>query len=71
MAQKVVFYMSTLELVNTLISDVPENQLPDVVDFLMFLRVKSDRNIIKDLVSASESSTGFWDNPDDEVWDYV
>jgi len=63
--------MSNLELVNTLIRDVPENQLPDVIDFLMFLRLKNDKSIIKDLEAASISSTAFWDNPDDEVWDHV
>jgi len=24
-----------------------------------------------DLMNASESSTDFWDNPDDEVWNHV
>ena len=24
-----------------------------------------------DLMKASESSTDFWDNPDDEVWNHV
>ena len=63
--------MSNLEIVNTLMQDVPENQLPDVIDFLMFLRLKNDKSIIKDLEAASISSTAFWDNPDDEVWDHV
>ena len=30
-----------------------------------------DRSEIHDFVDASMSSTGFWDNPDDEVWDEV
>jgi len=63
--------MSNLELVNTLMQDVPENQLPDVIDFLMFLRLKNDNSIIKDLEASSISSTAFWDSPDDEVWDHV
>jgi len=63
--------MSNFELVNALIQDVPDNQLPDVIDFLMFLKLKNDGSIIKDLEAASISSTAFWDNPDDEVWDHV
>jgi len=63
--------MSNLELINTMIRDVPENQLPDIIDYLIFLKLKSDRETTKDLVAASMSSTGFWDNPDDEVWDNV
>ena len=63
--------MSNLELVNTMIRDVPENQLPDIIDYLIFLKLKSDKETTKDLVAASMSSTEFWDNPDDEVWDNV
>ena len=63
--------MSNFELVNALIQDVPDNQLPDVIDFLMFLKLKNDGSIIKDLEAASISSTAFWDNPDDEVWNHV
>jgi len=68
---KAVFFMSNLELVNTMIRDVPENQLPDIIDYLIFLKLKSDKETTKDLVAASMSSTEFWDNPDDEVWDNV
>ena len=63
--------MSNLELVSTMIRDVPENQLPDVIDYLIFLKLKSDKETTMDLVAASMSSTGFWDNPDDEVWDNI
>jgi len=63
--------MSQIEIVNKLINDFPENQLTEVIDFIMFLRLKSDKSIIQDFVDASVSSTGFWDNPDDEVWDNV
>jgi hypothetical protein len=37
----------------------------------MFLKLKSDRTAIQDIEAASMSSTGFWDNLDDEVWDNV
>ena len=55
--------------------------LPDFVieklqEYIIFqkfsLRVlKQDAEAIRDIEAASMSSTGFWDNPDDEVWDYV
>ena len=63
--------MSNLELINTMICDVPESQLPDIIDYLIFLKLKNDKEATKDLMAASMSSTGFWDNPDDEVWDNV
>ena len=63
--------MGQIERINTLLRDVPENQLPEVVDFLMFLRLKHDRAAIQDIEAASLSSTDFWDNLDDEVWDHV
>ena len=63
--------MSQLEIINSLIKEVPENQFTDIIDFLMFLRHKNGKSVIKDIRDASMSSTGFWDNPDDEVWDNV
>lgn len=63
--------MSQIEMVNKLISDVPESQLSNLIDYLMFLRLKNDTSTIKDVETASTSSTAFWDNPDDEVWDNV
>ena len=63
--------MSMTERINNLLHDVPESQLHEVMDFLLFLRLKNDKNAIRDLETASLSSTGFWDNTDDEVWDYV
>jgi len=69
--REIVARMSQIEVVNKLIKDVPEAQLTEVIDFLMFLRLKNDKSLIQDFVNASMSSTGFWDNPDDEVWDNV
>jgi len=63
--------MSKIEIINTLINEVPESQLPDIIDFLLYLRLKNDRAAIKDIEAAGISSTGFWDNPDDEAWDHV
>ena len=63
--------MSQIEIVNRLVNDIPETQLTDLIDFLMFLRLKNDKSAILDIENASLSSTGFWDNPDDEVWGNV
>ena len=63
--------MSKIEVINTLLNDVPENQLPDIIDFLMFLKLKNDNSVIVDVEAASMSSVDFWDNPDDEAWNHV
>jgi len=63
--------MSQIEIVNRLINDIPESQLSSLIDYLMFLRLKNDKSAIKDIEAASISSTAFWNNPDDEVWDNV
>ncbi len=55
-----------------LIQEIPESQIPDVIDFIYFLKIKKDRELFKDLNMASESSMDFWDNDiDDEVWNNV
>ncbi|NSW82787.1 MAG: DUF2281 domain-containing protein [Syntrophothermus sp.] len=55
-----------------LIDEIPENQVQEVIDFILFLKNKKDNQIFKDLTLASESSTGFWDNDiDDAVWNDV
>jgi hypothetical protein len=37
----------------------------------VILLQKSDIDMQHDLIKASESSLGFWDNEDDKVWDNV
>lgn len=55
-----------------LIEDIPENQIPEIIDFISFLKSKKDNEAFKDLLSASESSIDFWNNDtDDEVWNNV
>jgi hypothetical protein len=63
--------MTITDRINNLLHDVPESQLHEVVDFLIFLRLKNDKNAIRGVEAASLSSAGFWDNADDEVWDNV
>jgi hypothetical protein len=55
-----------------MIEDIPESQIPEVIDFIAFLRVKKSNQVFKDIEKASESSMAFWNNEkDDEVWNNV
>lgn len=55
-----------------LIEEVPESQIPEIIDFISFLKNKKNNEAFKDLISASESSLDFWNNGiDDEVWNNV
>ena len=63
--------MSQVERINHLLQEAPENQLNEILDFVLFLRHKNDKDTIRDIMAASLSSTDFWDNEDDEVWDHV
>lgn len=55
-----------------LIDEIPENQIPEIIDFIRYLKSKKDNEAFKDLLSASESSIEFWNNDiDDEVWNNV
>jgi hypothetical protein len=52
-----------------LIEEMPENQIPEVIDFVGYLKNKKDKEIFKELEKVSESSMDFWINEkDDEVW---
>ncbi|WP_071060836.1 DUF2281 domain-containing protein [Andreesenia angusta] len=60
------------EILLKLIEDIPENQIPEVIDFLGYLKMKNEKELYKDLEQASQSSMDFWDNDiDDEVWNDV
>mgnify|MGYP001016894154 CR=1 FL=1 len=55
-----------------LIEDMPENQVPEVIDFVSYLNTKREKELFKELEKASESSLDFWNNDiDDEVWNNV
>jgi len=63
--------MSQVERINQYLREAPESQLNEILDFVMFLRQKKDKDTFHDLLSTSTSSTAFWDNDEDEVWDRV
>ncbi|MDN5331802.1 MAG: hypothetical protein PWP45_1027 [Tepidanaerobacteraceae bacterium] len=55
-----------------LIDEIPESQINEVIDFILFLKNKQDNQVFKDLLSASESSIDFWHNDiDEELWNNV
>lgn len=55
-----------------IIDEIPEQEVDEILDFAEYLKAKRDKHVSKDLVKASESSLGFWDNDlDDEVWNNV
>lgn len=55
-----------------LIEQIPDSQIPEIIDFIGYLKMKKENEIFKDLESTSESSLDFWDNETDgEVWNNV
>ena len=55
-----------------LIEEMPDKEIVEVIDFVGYLKSKREKEAIRDLEKASESSIGFWNNSiDDEVWNNV
>lgn len=60
------------ELIQKMIDDIPEKDLGEVIDFIAYIKKKSERSLRSDMLEASGSSQEFWDNDiDDEVWNNV
>lgn len=58
-------------LVN-LIEEIPENEVPEIIDFIGYLKLKRERELYKELEKSSETSMNFWNNDiDDKVWNDV
>lgn len=72
----ILYYLKGSDIMNSakkillnLIDEMPEDKIPDVIDFIGYLKVKNEMDIFKELQNASSSSMEFWDNDiDDEVW---
>ena len=48
---------------------LPESLAQEVLDFIEFLKTRSDHSQATDLMRAQESSlAAVWDNAEDEVW---
>ncbi len=57
------------QILYKLIEEMPDNQVPEVIDFVSYLKSKNENEVFKELEKISESSMEFWNNAkDDEVW---
>ncbi|HQM97164.1 MAG TPA: DUF2281 domain-containing protein [Clostridia bacterium] len=55
-----------------LLDETPEKQKPEIINYITYLKLRDERNLYKELLTASESSLDFWFNDiDDEEWNNV
>ncbi len=63
--------MTVKEMIKTEIEKLPENLLAEVFDFIQFLEIKREKNLIPK--ASQELSTAsfekIWDNKEDAVYD--
>ena len=60
------------ELIQKMIDDIPEKDLTEVIDFIGYIKNRSERELRFEMMDASKSSLEFWNNEiDDEVWNNV
>jgi len=53
----------------TLVESLPDSQLTEIANFILFVKMRDKSKRYKDLEALSVSSTEFWNNEiDDEVW---
>ena len=58
------------ERVISLANEMNDMQLSETANFMQFIRLKDSGETL-DIMKASESTLGFWDNEEDKVWDNV
>ena len=64
--------IQTKQTIFNLIDTLPTSQLSEVASFILFIKMRDENKLYKDLESLSVSSTDFWNNEiDDEVWNNV
>ena len=68
--------MSSREYIKNEIDTLPDIIIEKIQEFITFQKFslglfEQDKKVILDITAASISSTDFWDNPDDEVWNNV
>ena len=64
--------MGIAELIQEQVKDLPEDQVKEVLDFIVFLKTRREREQWDDLMRAQSTSlSGVWDNDEDEVWNDV
>ena len=58
--------------IHNLVDTLPTSLLSEVASFIVFIKMRDENKLYKDLEALSVSSTDFWDNEiDDEVWNDV
>ena len=63
---------SAKQEVHNLVDTLPTSLLSEVASFIVFIKMRDENKLYKDLEALSVSSTDFWDNEiDDEVWNNV
>ena len=68
--------MTSRDYIKSEIDTLPDFIIDKLQEFIFFqkfsLRIlRQDAETISDIEMASMSSTDFWDNPEDEVWNHV
>lgn len=57
------------ETLYKMLADIHEKDLEEVADFIGYLKMEREGQLLQDLRNASESSLDFWTNDlDDELW---
>ena len=61
--------MKMAEWIQEQVKELPEDQVKEVLDFIVFLKTRREREEWEDLMRAQgESLKGVWDNNEDEAW---
>jgi len=64
--------MNTVELIQNEVKTLPDFRAQEVLDFIVFLKTRSENNEWQDIMKAQELSLStIWDNDEDKVWDNV
>ncbi len=61
--------MTTADHIYDEVKTLPESLAQEVLDFIEFLKTRSERSRATDLMRAQEAClAAVWDNPEDDVW---
>ena len=58
--------------IHNLVETLPNSLLPEVANFILFIKMRDEKGLYEGLETLSVSSTDFWNNDiDEEVWNDV
>ena len=68
--------MTSRDYIKGEVDNLPDFIIDKLQEFIIFQKfslgvLRQDTEAICDIETASVSSTDFWNNPDDEVWNHV